>query len=136
MAIEELLPSRLVFGSLQLLVTVPLLLLTLSEAPRVDPFRVRSDLLLLLPPWGELQLRVTTASLLLIAGACVALLCRICLQDIRPETSAKPDMRGTSGTSNAPVMESGAYTFKDWSEKVCPECASEMGDSAPLPGGC
>lgn len=65
MAIEELLPSKLVFGSLQLLVTVPLLLLTLSEVPREDPFSVRSDLLLLLPPWGELQLRVTTASLLL-----------------------------------------------------------------------
>lgn len=44
-------------------------------------------------------------------------------------------MRGTSKRSNAPVMESGVNTLDDWSEKVCPACASKMGDSAPLSGG-
>lgn len=32
-------------------------------------------------------------------------------------------------------MESGVNTLDDWSEKVCPACASKMGDSAPLTGG-
>lgn len=67
---EVLLPSRLVLGSLQLLVTVPLLLLTLAEESCEFPFNLRSDLLLLLPPWGELQLRVTRTSLLRRYASC------------------------------------------------------------------